>query len=291
MDDAAGIEPIWSLQSTLADLHCSALTGRVEAAHPDWGLRKVTIDHFPVEGTVLKSCFRTLLLPQQKSSNLTSGIPTAFPRAIRSDDAPKEPAEGDGGTNDWPLPVADVYVRGNDLVANYRPTDGWPYAPQLYWQANTLSSVEGVRAALSLLVSVQTDLLDSWPNISVVSKLSSSEQLRIMIGEGEQASVAPIERDERLSPNGATLCLLQRLTGAPISYAEIVSSADYCFANFAHNGMGNASIEWALFADFLEKGVIRRARVHAAFLPRECDVDLAIECCAAIEQSPLPLTA
>ena len=41
-----------------------------------------------------------------------------------------------------------------------------------------------------------------------------------------------------------------------------------------------------MFADFLEKGVIRRARVHAAVLPRENDVELAIECCRAIEQLP-----
>ena len=43
-------------------------------------------------------------------------------------------------------------------------------------------------------------------------------------------------------------------------------------------------------ADFLEKGVIRRARVHAAVLPRENDVELALECCRAIENRPLPLT-
>ncbi len=50
------------------------------------------------------------------------------------------------------------------------------------------------------------------------------------------------------------------------------------------------SAKWELFADFLEKGVIRRARVYGVLLPREDDIELALECCAAVQQIPLPLT-
>ena len=56
---------------------------------------------------------------------------------------------------------------------------------------------------------------------------------------------------------------------------------------FRPGASGIAVAEWHLFADFLEKGVIRRARVHAALLPRENDFELAVECCRAMEQMPV----
>jgi hypothetical protein len=49
-------------------------------------------------------------------------------------------------------------------------------------------------------------------------------------------------------------------------------------------------LEWRLFSEFLEKGVIRRARVHAAILPRQNDLEIAAACCAAIDRLELPLT-
>ncbi len=54
---------------------------------------------------------------------------------------------------------------------------------------------------------------------------------------------------------------------------------------------GAIQSQWELFAEFLEKGVIRRARLQSLFVPRENDVQLVAECCQAIEHRPLPLTA
>jgi hypothetical protein len=51
-----------------------------------------------------------------------------------------------------------------------------------------------------------------------------------------------------------------------------------------------SALEWRLFGEFLEKGVIRRARLHAAVLPRENDIETAAACCAAIDSLELPLT-
>jgi hypothetical protein len=53
---------------------------------------------------------------------------------------------------------------------------------------------------------------------------------------------------------------------------------------------GNYGVQWQLFSEFLEKGVIRRARVHGAFLRREGDVETAAACCDALERESLPLT-
>src|SRR4051794_6716645 len=65
----------------------------------------------------------------------------------------------------WPLRAADVYIRGDDLVASYEPAADWPFSPQLYWQSGPLRQLDGVCASLSLLVSVQTQLLDTFPRI------------------------------------------------------------------------------------------------------------------------------
>jgi hypothetical protein len=50
------------------------------------------------------------------------------------------------------------------------------------------------------------------------------------------------------------------------------------------------AFEWRLFAEFLEKGVIRRARIHGAIVPRDNDVEIAAACCKAIDGLELPLT-
>jgi hypothetical protein len=47
---------------------------------------------------------------------------------------------------------------------------------------------------------------------------------------------------------------------------------------------------WRLFGSFLEKGVIRRARLRADLLPREHDVAMATRCLAAFRDSAIPLT-
>jgi hypothetical protein len=45
-----------------------------------------------------------------------------------------------------------------------------------------------------------------------------------------------------------------------------------------------------MFSEFLEKGVIRKARVHSAFIERAKDIQIAAACCETIERSALPLT-
>jgi hypothetical protein len=190
----------------------------------------------------------------------------------------------------WPLPVVEAYVRGDDFVAAYRPTNDWPYSPQLYWHANALSTIERSLASMSLLVSVQTHLLDTLPKIVLASEIPSDEMHFIALGEDTQAEIVPIESDLILTPSDAVSCTLRRLRSAPISYAEIVREADFRQLRFQRSSTGEMSAKWELFADFLEKGVIRRARVYGVLLPREDDIELALECCAAVQQIPLPLT-
>lgn len=257
MDEAHHQNSTWSLGGTLAQLRGKALRGQVDVAHPDRGLQLASLNGVEVGGPL-------------------------FAIARESD----EPSNGR-----WPLSAADVFVRGHDLVATYGPSDDWPFAPQIYWHADSLSAVDDVRASLSLLVSVQTHLLDTHPRLSVISKIRSSEQLYFSVTEGEEIEVRPAERDFTLRARGSLCCLLCRLADGQTSYVEIVPATDFREARIRTAQHGQTETVWQLFSDFLEKGVIRRARIFAAFVPQEKDVELAVECCTAIEQAPLPLTA
>ncbi len=242
------------MRGNLAELSNSNLVGRIDTTRPHAGLHDTLLrgKHWPV---VLLSVFRA----------------------------------NDTGERSWPLPLAEAYVRGDDLVASYQPINGWPFAPQLYWRANALESLDGVLASVSLLVSVQTHLLDTCPQIGIASRLSYGELLLVATDDMDRPRAEPVDNSRTLSPTGEICCVLMRFDGWPVSYVEIVQPDDFREAVLTQNDNGVA-VEWHLFADFLEKGVIRRARVHAALLTRENDLELAAACCAAAQQLELPLT-
>jgi hypothetical protein len=166
----------------------------------------------------------------------------------------------------------EAYVRGEDLVAAYRRTEGLPFDPQIYWRADRAGLPPGVLGSLSLLVSVQTDSLDTHPRLYVSTQLAATELLPV--------SAAP----------ATAACLLWRLSDAEFSYAEAMPTTDFCDLTIAGDKEGKLVACRELFGEFLEKGVIRRAQVLSVFLPRERDEELAAECCRALQRRPLPLT-
>src|SRR5689334_21031911 len=125
MGNVADDQVVWTLRDSVAELNSKNFVGRINVSRPDQGLHGLAIDG------------------AQHAADLL--------RVYRADSADKS----------WPLQVAESYVRAHDLVASYQATDIWPFSPQLYWRANSLSAVDGVMASASLLVSVQTHLLDT----------------------------------------------------------------------------------------------------------------------------------
>jgi hypothetical protein len=248
-------QTVWSLHGNEAELICNNLSGRIDIARPHAGLRD------------------TQLRGKQWPAVLLS--------VFRANDADEE---------FWPLSLAEAFVRGDDLVATYQPISGWPFSPQLYWRANELESLEGVSSSVSLLVSIQTHLLDTCPQIGVASRFSRGELFLLSTRDGDRPRVEPVPHSRTISPAGEICCVLLRLDGWPLSYVEIVQPGDFRESVLRRDNNG-ITVEWHLFADFLEKGVIRRARVHAALLTRDHDFELAAACCVATQQLELPLTA
>jgi hypothetical protein len=244
------------LEGTTAQLRRGTLSACIDVSRPDWGLRQLNWTGRELPGHLLA---------------VGRWMETSSPDA----------------TSAWPLPLADAYVRGDDLVAGYTPADDWPYTPQLYWNATPLPGVDAALASLSLLISVETHLLDTWPRMRVASQLPCQELLAVDPLAGTAHVLQP---NETVQPTGPVCCVLQRLTDLPISYVEIMPADDFRELTVRRGPGGKHRAELHLFADFLEKGVIRRARLQTAFLPRENDVQLALQCCAAMERRPLPLT-
>jgi hypothetical protein len=260
---ARGVSP-WSLNGSRAQLSVDRLSAEVDIAHPHQGLYAISLDELKITAELL--C------------------------VYRSADMSRGQVAATGGKTDWPLSVADAYVRDSDLVVSYAPTGDWPFSPQVYWRANTLNDVHAVIGSLSLLVSVQTHLLDTWPRIGVRSGLACGEMLRIKSNDGRLQSVEPIKESGGLSGPENSSCIVCRLDNAPLSYIEIMPDSDYWAVKPRKLETTSGDVEWELFSDFLEKGVIWRARLYSAFVPRENDLEIAAACCDTVLRSALPLT-
>jgi hypothetical protein len=154
MNVNANASEFWTLDGHLAELRVGHLTARVDVSHPELGLQELRLNDWKMTNRLL--CVS------------------------------REPEGGEHKARDqqcdvtWPLAIADAYVRGCDLVTSYQPSADWPYTPQIYWRADKSGRVDGLVHSLSLLVSVQTHLLDTWPRIAVGSHFSCSETLQVL---------------------------------------------------------------------------------------------------------------
>ncbi len=94
-----------------------------------------------------------------------------------------------------------------------------------------------------------------------------------------------------IGPDSGTGCLLFRLPGGDLSYAEMVHPADFQYDEFQPGeSRGNVvCIAHRLFRTNLEKGVILRARVRGIFLKRPDDTQIAARCYAAFAGADPPL--
>ncbi len=91
----------WRLTANIADLHCGPLTGRIDLAAPHLGLTALSWNAHEQNGALWK---------------LT----------------PVEPTARIGG-------LEDAYIRGEDLVATYRPGPNFPYRLEVYWSPRSMS--------------------------------------------------------------------------------------------------------------------------------------------------------
>jgi hypothetical protein len=188
-------------------------------------------------------------------------------------------------------PQIEHYTRGGDLIATYHDWPAPAMRSQVYWRA-TSHELNGAIAAIEWVVSVQTSLLDSCPQLSAGSTLSASEVLHLVDAERgtfATASLGQPDTDSTSRPN----CYLFRLADGRTSYAEMVmptdSQASRCMCGSTDDPR-HVRLTHRLFADRLEKGVILRARILGVFVDRADDRAIIAWHYADFLAEKLPLT-
>lgn len=246
---------MWELDDRTASVHLAGLTAQVNLREPNEGLHNIVVRKEP--------------------------MPNVAVLQTRIGDEP----------SGWNDELVDTYVRGADLVAAYAPAPQRNISSQIYWRAIQYDDLEAV--GVETIVSVQTDLLDSDPRMTIgstipccdVTRLSDDKEARFELVTA--ADVNPSVVDSGVGP------LLFRLADATYSYVEMIHPADFSAAEIRECTADNERVcsKFRVFNEPLEKGVIRRSRVCGAFIAREGDEQVAVECYRRFVESAVPLTA
>ncbi|MGI8978564.1 MAG: hypothetical protein ACR2FY_05025 [Pirellulaceae bacterium] len=196
------------------------------------------------------------------------------------------------------LKLVEVYGRGNDLVALYEPLAPHQVQPSVYWRARWDESRQGI--GVEMIVSMQTSLLDSYPETVVATGMptgevwgagspaaNSLERLQLQRLEYGQFPLALSATDSSHRPS----LVVYQPRDTPFAYVEMVHPSDFVATQVELNRWGESWATTRLFSERLEKGVIRRARIAGWHLPRKSDVlGSAGELYVQFAAEPLPLT-
>lgn len=152
---------------------------------------------------------------------------------------------------------SDCYARGRDLVATYREPFGEPFNLQVYWRV-----VEACddQPQLDAIVSIQTPQWEAYPGVTVSSSLKM-----------EGAKTMHDARIMRVTPE--------------LSYVEATRPGDFALVD---DGQGAC---WRFGDQFMERGVIRRLQLRAAFCSSGDDATCARRLQESLLAEAPPLTA
>lgn len=257
---------MWTIDPacTTARLQLADLTGEIDLARPWLG-------------------FRPQNVPAEESAGIKSllGIDLPSGAAERTELAPVE-----------------FFVRGDDLIATYPESSGC-LRLQIYWRALRGNS-QGQVMGLELIVSVQTDLLDSQPVLFVRSELGPG-RLQVLGPTGSGAAklnaVSDSATDNRTEWCPSPPACMFVPANAKLAYLEMPFPLDTRRTTVGRLSTLSGSapswvVEHELMREFLEKGVIRRCRLRGMFVPIGDATSAKVT--AAVEQfraSAPPLTA
>ena len=179
--------------------------------------------------------------------------------------------------------LADLYVRGDDLIANYNSTDD-QFDRELYWRVLDLGLPTG-SFALEMIYSLQTDLLDTQPDPRIISELKT-KAVCYWSAVGD-ALAGDLKWTKQETSEGCQM-ITAKLSNET-SLAIAVYPSDLIVMEFAEVN-GETSLTCRLNAEFLEKGVIRRTRMFAMFADGEISDEEMAKVAQKFLDSELPLT-
>lgn len=211
---SASRSDFWDLDGKRAVLHTGRLRGMVDLTQPLRGLTALLVDGNAQPGWLM-------------------GVDVAS-------------AETRGVSKDQPWDIADVYIRGRDLVVTYREPLEQPFNLQLYWRA--VEALGGL-PALDLICSVQTPLWEAHPMVTVESSVFDN---CIYSNCNNSAKDFPFDLMVAKHP----------VLGA---YLETSRQGDFSAPSGVTKSLA-AYKHWQFGPQFMEKGVIRRLQLRGVFL-------------------------
>jgi hypothetical protein len=125
------------------------------------------------------------------------------------------------------IEIKERYVRGCDFVATYARTADFPVAPQFYWRAAQHAALSAVQ--IQMILSVQTDLLDSHPEASVNSFALESRLFHARKLHAAAFDEIASSNSLAASDSGASReqLFVFRNENLDLSYAQMVHPSDF----------------------------------------------------------------
>jgi hypothetical protein len=193
----------------------------------------------------------------------------------------------------------EFFARGNDLIAIYSERPDHPFRAQICWRLiawqNGGESVKELShfAALELILSIQTSLLDSDPAVEVETQLAARQASQLADTASARFNDVPASAiATSLNPDTGAGCFRFPLAGGQLSYIEMIHPADFHCATLAARGAKSLTIglAHALFPQRLEKGVILRSRLRGFFASADVANSAVARAYKAFAASEPPLT-
>ncbi len=190
----------------------------------------------------------------------------------------------------------EVYSRQGDLIVRYRQSPADTFAYQLDWQL--LPATAPFVAAVELWLSVQTDLLDTEPELEIACRASIGQGWRVF----EHQQICDSNLDSQKDSASAVTCGPAALLCGPIadnaktstveatSGLWLIEPTDQCNTRRSTED-DQTTQRIRLFGHFMEKGVIRRARMRFLLATGVVSAEHISHAYRELADSPLPLTA
>lgn len=175
------------------------------------------------------------------------------------------------------VPLVDHWLRGDDVVAVYRPNDPRRLEATALWRR-----LPGERRAWELVLSAQTALVESDGSLAVTCDVASGA-IRIGRMRDGQLQWHPFDGATAF-PDDATNLLVDRVDDTVL---VAVHPSDARRIVVSSKG-GRAHVACWLFSAAIEKGVLHRGRVLAAIGPKDSS-GWASMLISELAESPPPL--
>ncbi len=177
--------------------------------------------------------------------------------------------------------LEEHYVRGTDLMASYPQVGNDPFGFHLELRVLDTRPVP----ILQCIVSVQTELLDCHPMVDI--KVSGTCEARGGLEEESEWVQPPPSAPEGQSGGhlASPLTLVRQSDDEVLTL--MLPPRDWPVTGFR---VSAEHCQWRLFEEFLEKGVIRKARFWLALTDSATTLEQVEDWYAELCRVPLPLT-